>query len=102
MAALQDRGWKVTRQISVNDYKIYFSGMVATGTVIGVVSLYTSHWYQTLMNLSQFRKGSLITQKKKFEKWREYFIELFNNDIPENSVEKTIYQKAERSISDIT
>jgi len=37
---------------------------------------------------------------KKAERWSEYFIELLNSNIPAKPVGKTIYQKAEPSISD--
>lgn len=43
-----------------------------------------------------------MEHEKKAERWREYFIELLNSDIPANPVETTIYQKAETLISDIT
>lgn len=39
---------------------------------------------------------------KKAERLREYFIKLLNSDRPVNSVGKTIYQKAESLISNIT
>jgi len=43
----------------------------------------------------------LMEPGKKAERWREYFIELLNSDIPANPVGKTIYQKSEPSINDI-
>jgi hypothetical protein len=39
---------------------------------------------------------------KRAERWREYFIELLNSDIPANPVEKTVFQKVEPLIDDIT
>jgi hypothetical protein len=38
----------------------------------------------------------------KAKRWREYFIDLLNAEIPVNSIENVQYQTAEPMISDIT
>jgi len=46
--------------------------------------------------------GRILWKTKKKRKKEEYFIELLNSNIPANSVGKTIYQKTEPLINDIT
>lgn len=55
------------------------------------------------LNAIKSTKGCIIMEpEKKAERWREYFIELLNSDIPANPVRKTVFQKAEPLIDDIT
>lgn len=59
--------------------------------------------FNSCLNAIKSTKGCIIMEpEKKAKRWREYFIELLNSDIPANPVRKTVFQKAEPLIDDIT